>query len=67
MSIFTKQRDSSPQLLLRKYPKNGTVRKNPGRTDDCKENPLWNRADLEDPSEDLVNGIEKAMDGHKVE
>ncbi|XP_031263595.1 cinnamoyl-CoA reductase 2-like [Pistacia vera] len=35
---------------------------------DCKENPCWKKADLDDPSKDLIEGVnEEAMEGHEEE
>ncbi|KAJ0028733.1 hypothetical protein Pint_35805 [Pistacia integerrima] len=41
---------------------------NPRKVMDCKENPCWKKADLDDPSKDLIEGVnEEAMDGHEEE
>lgn len=43
------------------------LKTNPEAVSDGKENPCWKKADFEDPNEDLMEGIEKEMEGHDEE
>lgn len=46
-------------------PKDRDLKKNPGRFEDCKEKPLLKKTDLEAPSDDLIDVVKQAMEGHK--
>lgn len=53
---------------LAKTPKERALVKNPGKVTDCTEKPRCKNADLDDPSEDLMEGVnEEAMEGHEEE
>lgn len=46
---------------LAKTPKDRALEANPGRFGDCKENPRCKKADLEGPSEDLIEVTKEAI------
>lgn len=51
---------------LAKTPKQRAFMKNPGTAADCRKNPCWKKADLHDPSDNLLEGVGKAIEGHEA-